>query len=97
MRIKAYNLGSVKDVLAAMIEPPSAGHVEAELKLVRRLGALDEDDNLTPLAGSCIVHHCSLNTGQVAAVQLPVPMFRRRPDARRGCLQSVHVHAARRG
>lgn len=49
MRIKAYNLGSVKDVLAAMIEPPSAAHVEAELKLVRRLGALDEDDNLTPL------------------------------------------------
>ncbi|KAH9486931.1 ATP-dependent DNA/RNA helicase DHX36 [Psilocybe cubensis] len=51
MHVKALNFPgmSVEDVLAAAIEPPDSGRVEAAMKNLQMVGALDSGKNLTSL------------------------------------------------
>lgn len=51
MHIKALNFPgmSIKEVLQAAIEPPEAVQVESALKVLNMVGALDQEENLTPL------------------------------------------------
>lgn len=51
MHVKALNLPgmTVEEVLAAAIEPPEEGRVEAAMKNLQMVGALDSEKNLTAL------------------------------------------------
>ncbi|KAK4683833.1 small subunit ribosomal protein S24e, partial [Tremellales sp. Uapishka_1] len=49
MHVKALNLGEVEEVLAATIEPPEPSRVIAAMEVLRMLGAMDGQKNLTSL------------------------------------------------
>ncbi|OCF41558.1 nuclear DNA helicase II [Kwoniella heveanensis CBS 569] len=49
MHVKALNLGKVEEVLAATIEPPEPNRIVAAMEVLRMLGALDANQNLTSL------------------------------------------------
>ncbi|WWC58777.1 uncharacterized protein I303_101321 [Kwoniella dejecticola CBS 10117] len=49
MHVKALNLGEVEEVLAATIEPPEPSRIVAAMEVLRMLGAMDVNQNLTAL------------------------------------------------
>ncbi|WVR06049.1 hypothetical protein IAU60_003077 [Kwoniella sp. DSM 27419] len=49
MHVKALNLGEVEEVLAATIEPPEPNRIVAAMEVLRMLGAMDAEQNLTSL------------------------------------------------
>ncbi|WRT64327.1 uncharacterized protein IL334_001259 [Kwoniella shivajii] len=49
MHVKALNLGEVEEVLAATIEPPETNRITAAMEVLRMLGAMDAQQNLTSL------------------------------------------------
>ena len=49
LQIKLLNVGSCAEVLARTVEPPAAGTVAVALQTLREVGAMDDEEELTPL------------------------------------------------
>lgn len=54
LHIKSLRLGAVGSFLAKALQPPDLLSVQNAIELLKTIGALDDNENLTPL-GMCIL------------------------------------------